>query len=82
MLRRNGPYIHWAFDFQLETSLWPAQPVRLPHSDLVKVMELFPSATATAAVEHFEVTTQQAMALRRRFVAMAAIEQNFLSHIR
>jgi len=49
-------------------------------------MELFPSAfsveMAAAAVEHFEVTTQQAMALRHRFVAMAAIEQNLLSHIR
>jgi len=74
------------FEQMLETSLWPQQPVRLPHSDLVKVMRAFPDVSsvelAISTAHHFDVSKQQANVLRRRFAAMVAVEQSVLHHIR
>ena len=64
----------------------PHQPLRLPHSDLVKVMRAFPDAAsvelAISTAHHFDVSRQQANILRRRFAAMVAVEQNVPHHIR
>jgi len=84
--RLGGKDIRREFEQMLETSLWPHQPVRLPHSDLVKVMRAFPDASsvelAISTAHHVDVSRQQANILSRRFAAMVAVEQNVLHHIR
>ena len=82
----RGKDIRPDFDIQWERARWPARLSCLPHTDLVKVMEVLPLASsvdmAKATAEHFEVTKGQAIALRRRFAAMVAVEQNVLARIR
>ena len=49
-------------------------------------MVVFPSVSSveltSATAEHFEVSKQHAMGLRRRFASMVAVEQNLLRRIR
>ena len=84
--QRRGKDIRRDFDIQWEKAHWPARLACLPHADLVKVMETLPSASsvdmAKAAAEHFEVTKGQAIALRRRFAAMVAVEQSVVARVR
>ena len=84
--RPRGKDIRREFELHYETALWPSRPVHLPHTDLVKVMTVFPRASsvelAKSTADHFAITGPQAGALRRRFAAMVALEQDVVARIR
>ena len=78
----RGKDIRRDFEHLLETSLWPCQPARFTHGDLVKVMEAFPGVSsaslemAISTTRYFEVSRAQSQIVRRCFAAMVAMEQN------
>jgi len=65
---------------------WPTRLVTVPHADLVRALEALPESSsrdvAAAVADHFDLTPNQTLAVRRRAAAMVAMEQHIVARVR
>ena len=82
----KGKDLRLTWEMQFESAHWPTQPAKVSSTDIVKVLHKFPKASsldvAKTIVDHFEVTKNQAAAIRRRTASMVSMEQSILTKIR
>ena len=65
---------------------WPIRLVTVPHADLVRALEALPKSSsrdvAAGVADHFDLTPNQTLAVRRRAAAMVAMEQHIVARVR
>jgi len=75
-------------DFMLRAAAanWPDKLTVVSHSDLARALGSLPDSSsrdiAAAVADHFELTPQQSLAVRRRAAAMVAMEQHVVTRVR
>jgi len=78
----KGKSFRLTWETQFESAHRPTQPVKVSSTDIVKFPKASSLDVAKTIVDHFEVTKNQAAAIRRRTASMVSMEQSILTKIR
>ena len=86
VLKHGGKDLRPDMHLRAHPASWPTCLVTVPHADLVRALEALRESSskdvATAVADHFDLTPNQTLAVRRRAAVMVAMEQHVIARVR